>query len=107
MIAFIVLSVLVLIVLFYMSKSSKCPCGCGCAEGRCDCKGCTCKKCKEKWTVYGADWCGWTRKQLDYMKKNGKAFDFVDCEKKQCNGIESFPTLKSSNGETFSGYREV
>jgi len=107
MIAFIVLTVLVLIVLFYMSKSSKCPCGCGCAEGRCDCKGCTYKKCKEKWTVYGADWCGWTRKQLDYMKKNGKAFDFVDCEKKQCNGIESFPTLKSSNGETFSGYREV
>jgi len=67
MIAFIALTVLVLIVLFYTTRSSKCPCGCGCAEGRCDCKGCTCKKCKEKWTVYGADWCGWTRRQLDYM----------------------------------------
>jgi len=41
------------------------------------------------------------------MKKNGKAFDFVDCEKQQCNGIKSFPTLKSSEGEMFSGYREV
>lgn len=102
MIAFIVLTILVLIVLFYTNRPSKCPRGCGCSKGRCDCK-----NCKEQWTVYGADWCGWTRKQLDYMKKNGKVFDFVDCEKKQCNGIKSFPTLKSSNGETFSGYREV
>ena len=26
----------------------------------------------KKWTVFGTMGCGWTRKQLDYMKKNGK-----------------------------------
>jgi len=109
MIAFIVLTLLVLIVLFYTgNSSSKCDCGCGCSgNGKCDCTGCECKKCHEQWKVYGAHWCGWTRKQLDYMKKNGKSFDFVDCEKEQCNGIKSFPTLVSSNGEEISGYREV
>ena len=65
------------------------------------------KKCHKKWKVYGAEWCGWTRKQLDYMKKNNKAYEFIDCEKGQCNGIESFPTLVSSDGEEISGYREV
>ena len=107
MYAFVILSILVLIVLFYTGRPITCDCGCGCPEGRCTCEGCTCKKCKEKWTVYGTNWCGWTKKQLDYMKKSGKAFDFVDCEKQQCNGIKSFPTMKRSNNETIVGYREI
>jgi hypothetical protein len=41
------------------------------------------------------------------MKKNNKAYEFIDCEKEQCNGIKSFPTLVSSDGEHISGYREV
>jgi len=48
-----------------------------------------------------------TNKQLDYMKKNGKVYEFVDCEQKQCNGIKSFPTLVSPEGEKIDGYREV
>ena len=32
----------------------------------------------KQWTVYGTMGCGWTRKQLDYMKKNGKSHRFVD-----------------------------
>ena len=27
------------------------------------------------YTVYGTMGCGWTRKQLDYMKKAGKPYD--------------------------------
>ena len=59
------------------------------------------------WTVYGTMGCGWTRKQLDYMKKNGKPHRFVDCEKEGCSGMEAFPTLVSPNGEKIVGYSEV
>jgi hypothetical protein len=51
--------------------------------------------------------CGWTRKQLDYMKKNGKSFNFVDCDKEGCSGMEAFPTLVSPNGEQIIGYNEI
>ena len=60
-----------------------------------------------QWTVYGTMGCGWTRKQLDYMKKNGKPHRFVDCEKEGCSGMEAFPTLVSPNGEKIVGYSEV
>jgi len=61
----------------------------------------------EQWTVYGTMGCGWTRKQLDYMKKNGKSFKFVDCDKEGCSGMEAFPTLVSPNGEQIIGYSEI
>ena len=107
MYAFIILFLLSLVVLFYTGRTAKCECGCGCVEGHCTCETCTCKKCKEKWIVYGTEWCGWTKKQLDYMKKSGNAFEFIDCEKQQCDGIKSFPTLVSPNKEVIVGYREV
>src|SRR6056300_1864841 len=59
-----------------------------------------------KWTVYGTMGCGWTRKQLEYMKKNGKAHTFVDCDKEGCNDMKAFPTLKHPNGEVTVGYKE-
>jgi len=61
----------------------------------------------EQWTIYGTMGCGWTRKQLDYMKKNGKSFKFVDCDKEGCSGMNAFPTLVSPNGEKIVGYREI
>jgi len=61
----------------------------------------------EQWTIYGTMGCGWTRKQLDYMKKNGKSFKFVDCDKEGCSGMEAFPTLVSPNGEQIVGYNEI
>ena len=61
----------------------------------------------KKWTIYGTKGCGWTVKQLDYMKKNGKEHTFVDCEKGGCDGMTAFPTLKHPNGETTVGYKEV
>jgi hypothetical protein len=60
-----------------------------------------------KWTVYGTMGCGWTRKQLDYMKKTGTPHTFVDCDKGGCGGMGAFPTLKSPNGKTIVGYNEV
>ena len=61
----------------------------------------------EQWIVYGTMGCGWTRKQLDYMKKNGKPHRFVDCEKEGCSGMEAFPTRVSPNGEKIVGYSEI
>ena len=61
----------------------------------------------KKWTVYRTMGCGWTRKQLEYMKKNGKPHTFVDCDKEGCNGMDAFPTLVSPEGEKTVGYKEV
>lgn len=59
------------------------------------------------WTIYGTMDCGWTRKQLDYMKKTGKPFTFVDCDKDECEGMDAFPTLVSPEGVRNKGYKEV
>ena len=61
----------------------------------------------KKWTVFGTMGCGWTRKQLEYMKKNGKPHTFVDCDKGGCDGMDAFPTLKGPNGEEIVGYSEI
>ena len=61
----------------------------------------------KQWTVYGTMGCGWTRKQLDYMKNNGKSYTFVDCDKGGCSGMEAFPTLVHPNGERIVGYKEI
>ena len=59
------------------------------------------------WTVYGTTWCGWTTKQLEYMKKKGIDHKFVDCEKGKCDGIDAFPVMDSPNGERITGYKEI
>ena len=59
------------------------------------------------WTVYGTMGCGWTRKQLEHMKKAGKAHTFVDCDKEECKDMKAFPTLVSPDGEKTVGYKEV
>jgi hypothetical protein len=61
----------------------------------------------EKWTIYGSMGCGWTRKQIEYMKKNGKSYTFVDCEEEDCPGVEGFPTMVDQNGEKIVGFKEV
>ena len=62
---------------------------------------------KGTWTVYGTTWCGWTTKQLEYLKKRGIDHKFVDCEKGKCDGIDAFPVLESPKGERITGYKEV
>ena len=61
----------------------------------------------EEWTVYGSKGCGWTVKQLNYMKRHGKPYKFVDCEKGGCSGMDAFPTLVSPDGEKIVGYKEI
>ena len=60
------------------------------------------------WKVYGTMGCGWTRKQLDHMKKNGITHTFVDCSSENCPDVDAFPTIvHSQSGETIVGYKEV
>jgi hypothetical protein len=70
MLAFIILALINIMILLQTKKTSS-----GGGKG---------------WTVYGTMGCGWTRKQLEYMKKNG-----------------AFPTLKHPNGEIIVGYNEI
>jgi hypothetical protein len=62
---------------------------------------------KGTWTVYGTTWCGWTTKQLEFLKKKGIEHKFVDCEKSKCDGIDAFPVMESPSGERFTGYKEI
>ncbi len=58
-------------------------------------------------TVYGTQSCGWTRKQLDYLKKKGIRYKFVDCDKAGCpEFVQAFPTL-NLDGKISSGYQEI
>lgn len=60
-----------------------------------------------KWTVYGTMGCGWTRKQLDYMKNNNIPHTFIDCDKESCAGMDAFPTLVDPDGKQMVGYNEI
>ena len=90
MIALIILAIIDILILMQTGQAKKAP-----TEGG------------KKWTVFGTMGCGWTRKQLDYMKKNGKPHEFVDCDESGCDGVEAFPTLVSPDGEKTVGYKEV
>ena len=63
---------------------------------------------KKDWTVYGTMGCGWTRKQLEHMKKKRVSHTFVDCDKDgACPGMDAFPTMVHKNGEKVVGFKEV
>lgn len=59
------------------------------------------------WKVYGSMGCGWTKKQLNFLKSNGHSHTFIDCNNQNCDGIDAFPTLvHSQSGEKIVGYTE-
>ena len=61
-----------------------------------------------EWTVYGTMGCGWTRKQIEYMKNKKIPYIFKDCSKGKCDkNVEAYPTLLSPDGEEIIGYKEI
>jgi hypothetical protein len=60
-----------------------------------------------KWQVLGSMACGFTRKQLDYMKSKKIPFEYTECQGGKCPGVEAFPTLMSPNGQKIVGYTEM
>jgi hypothetical protein len=57
-----------------------------------------------KWTVYGNNHCGWTRKQKEMMDSKGIPYKYVDCEVENCPGISGYPTLTNDDGTVKVGY---
>lgn len=63
------------------------------------------KSAEAKWAVYGTMGCGWTRKQLEDMDSKGISYNFIDCDKEDCAGMDAFPTVKSlTNGRINVGF---
>jgi len=64
---------------------------------------------EDKYIVYGTMSCGWTRKQLDYMKQKKIPYEFVDCEKEpeKCKDLPGYPGIKFPDGTKKVGYTEV
>ena len=58
--------------------------------------------------VYGAMSCGWTKRQLDYLKSKGIPHKFVDCESGACpKNMKAFPVVETPNGQRSVGYTEL
>jgi hypothetical protein len=60
--------------------------------------------------VYGADWCGWTKKQKKYMEDKGIDYTYVDCSKDKgaCPPeVKGFPAIKHCDGTLKPGYQEI
>ena len=66
------------------------------------------KKSEGGYKVFGVMSCGWTRKQLDYMKQKKLDYTFVDCEKEpeKCKGMKGFPVVELPSGMRRVGYGE-
>ena len=63
-----------------------------------------------KLVVYGADWCGWTKKQLKYLDENKIDYDYIDCskDKDSCPAeVKGFPAIKHCDGTLKPGYQEI
>jgi hypothetical protein len=60
--------------------------------------------------VYGADWCGWTKKQKKYMEDKGIDYTYVDCakDKDACPPeVKGYPAIKHCDGTLKPGYQEI
>ena len=47
--------------------------------------------------VYGADWCGWTKKQLKYLDDKKMDYEYIDCSKNKdaCpSEVKGYPAIK-------------
>jgi hypothetical protein len=88
-IAIVLLGLLLLWMYFKKPSASKGPGGAG------------------EWTVYGTMGCGWTRKQLEVLKSNNVPYTFVDCDSKECAGMNAFPVNILPDGTQKIGFTEV
>ena len=57
------------------------------------------------WKVYGSMNCGWTRKQVEELKKKGIPYEFLDCSGDKCR--EGMPENILPNGTRRVGFTKV
>jgi hypothetical protein len=60
-----------------------------------------------KWTVFGTNGCGWTRKQLQLMDEKKIPYTFVNCDEDDCKGATAFPTLVDPSGKKTIGFNNL
>ena len=63
-----------------------------------------------KYVVYGADWCGWTKKQLKYLDDKKIDYEYIDCAKDKgaCpSEVKGYPAIKHCDGKIKPGYQEL
>lgn len=60
---------------------------------------------ENKWKVFGSMDCGWTRKQVEELKKNDIPYEFLDCSQGDCK--EGMPTNILPNGQKKVGFTKV
>jgi hypothetical protein len=60
-----------------------------------------------KWTVFGTNGCGWTRKQLQLMDEKKVPYTFVNCDEEDCKGATAFPTLIDPSGKKIVGFNNL
>ena len=60
---------------------------------------------EDKLTIVGADWCGWTQKQVKEVasSKHAHMFEYIDCAGKDkdhelCKNVQGFPVIKNKDG---------
>lgn len=61
------------------------------------------------WKLYGADWCGWTKRQMQIFDGQDTSGLYVECGSggnTACAGINGFPTWKHASGTTMPGYKD-
>ena len=61
------------------------------------------------YTIYGSMKCPWTVKAVEHAKKNGHAYNYVDCKEGKCpDFVNGFPTYKNhTSGNVKSGFTET
>ena len=59
-----------------------------------------------KYTVYGTDWCMYTKKQRDHLdqKYGSGSHVYVNCDNENCDGIDAFPVTKTPSGDIVKGF---
>ena len=57
------------------------------------------------WKVYGKETCGWTTKQLEFLKEKGIQYKYIECDKEQCpSEVKGYPYNVLPDGTIQEGY---
>ena len=62
-----------------------------------------------EYKVYGTNSCGWTTRQLKYLKDKKITHKYINCEndRASCKGVNGFPTIEHPDGKQTVGYMEI
>jgi len=60
-----------------------------------------------KWQIYGKKTCGWTKKQMEHIKKNNIDHDYFECPDGCPDWVRGFPSHVSPEGKQGSGFVQM